>query len=125
MTNLTNQPLQNVRIVDISQPGLVLKGAGPLGSDAPEGRQWLVESLAPGATYTVQLNYRIEQPGSYLSFSRVQTQKMGNDLTVECSAHVSAGSDTSPYQPELPNAAPSTDPSQASAAPDSGVNSNS
>ena len=109
VTNLTNQPLQNVRIVDISQPGLVLKGAGPLGSDAPEGRQWLVESLAPGATYTVQLNYRIEQPGSYLSFSRVQTQKLGNDLTVECSAQVSAGSDTSPYQPELPKASPSAE----------------
>ena len=127
VTNLTNQPLRNVRIVDISQPGLVLKGAGPLGSDAPEGRQWLVDSLAPGATYTVQLNYRIEQPGSYLSFSRVQTQKLGNDLTVECSAQVSAGSDTSPYQPELPKAEPSpgSDSSQSLASPDTGANPNS
>lgn len=124
VTNLTNQPLQNVRIVDISQPGLVLKGAGPLGSDAPEGRQWLVDSLAPGATYIVQLNYRIEQPGSYLSFSRVQTQKMGNDLTVECSAQVSAGSDTSPYQPELPKSVPTApDSSQALASPGNGTSS--
>lgn len=117
VTNLTNQPLQNVRIVDISQPGLVLKGAGPLGSDAPEGRQWLVTSLAPGETYTIQLNYRIEQPGSYLSFSRVQTQKMGSDLTVECSAQVSAGSDTSPYQPELPKAAPAAVPPEPYSSP--------
>jgi len=119
VTNLTDQPLQNVRIVDISQPGLVLKGAGPLGNDAPEGRQWLIDLLAPHSTYTIQLNYRVEQPGSYLSFSQVQTQKMGNDLTVECAASVSAGSDTSPYQPELPK----NSPSAGSSSENSGVSS--
>ncbi len=102
VTNLTNQELYNVRIVDLQQPGLVLKGAVPEGQDAQDGRQWLVERLAPHETYTIQLNYRVEQPGAYTSFAQVQTQKLGNNLIVECSATLRAGSDTSPFTPELP-----------------------
>ena len=93
VTNLTDQPLRNVRIVDVQQPGLVLKGASPEGQDALDGRQWLVETIAPHETYSIQLNYRVEQPGSYQSVARVQTQKMGNELVVECAAALSAGSE--------------------------------
>ncbi|MDO4629384.1 MAG: hypothetical protein Q4C70_09395, partial [Planctomycetia bacterium] len=102
VTNLTDQELHNVRIVDLQQPGLVLKGAVPESQDAQDGRQWLVEKLAPHETYTIQLNYRVEQPGAYISFAQVQTQKLGNNLVVECSASLQAGSDTSPFTPEMP-----------------------
>lgn len=108
VTNLTDRPLRNVRVVDLQQPGLVMKGAVPEGQDALDGRQWLIDSLAPFETYSIQINYRVEQPGSYLSFAQVQTQKMGNDLIVECSARLSAGGDTSPFTPPLPKLVPDT-----------------
>ncbi len=102
VANLTDQPLRNLRVVDLQQPGLVLKGAVPEGKAEIDGHQWLIESLDPHSTYSIHLNYRVEQPGNYVSYAQVQMQNLGNDLKVECSASLSAGNDTSPYAPKMP-----------------------
>lgn len=102
VTNLTEQPLHNIRIIDKPPLGLALKGAVPEGLNAVDGYQWHVERLAPRETYTIQVNYRVEQPGSYISVSQVQAQKLGNNLVVECSATLKAGGEMSPYTPPMP-----------------------
>jgi len=90
--------------VDLQQPGLILKGAVPEGKAEFDGQEWLIETLDPYSSYSINLNYRVEQPGNYVSYARVQTQKLGNDLKIECSAVLSAGNDTSPYAPQMPKA---------------------
>jgi len=104
VTNLTDKPLRNLRVVDLQQPGLILKGAVPEGKAEFDGQEWLIETLDPYSSYSINLNYRVEQPGNYVSYARVQTQKLGNDLKIECSAVLSAGNDTSPYAPQMPKA---------------------
>lgn len=104
VANLTDQPLRNLRVVDLQQPGLVLKGAVPEGKAEIDGHQWLIETLEPFATYSIHLNYRVEQPGNYVSFAQLQMQNLGNDLKIECSAQLSAGNDVSPYAPKIPKA---------------------
>ncbi len=102
VTNLTEQTLHNIRIIDKQPLGLVLKGAVPEGLNAVDGYQWHVDRLAPHETYTIQVNYRVEQPGAHISVAQVQVEKLGNNLVVECSATLKAGGDMSPYMPLMP-----------------------
>lgn len=106
VTNLTDRPIKNLRISDFAQPGLTLKKAEPQGHDSLEGRQWLIDTLEPFSTQTIALTYLVEQPGTHVSYTQLQVQQMGSEQTIETSASVRAGSDTSPYTPVMQNNAP-------------------
>ena len=106
VTNLTDQPIRNLRISDLALPGLTLKKAVPPGHDSPEGRQWLIDVLEPHSSYTIDLTYLVEQPGTHISYAQLQIQQMGREQTIEASAAVRAGSDTSPFTPAMPNDGP-------------------
>lgn len=115
VTNLTDRPIQNLRISDFAQPGLTLKKAEPQGHDSLEGRQWLIDTLEPFSTQTIALTYLVEQPGTHISYTQLQVQQMGSEQTIETSAAVRAGSDTSPYTPPLQNNAPAIPQGDSSA----------
>ncbi|MDO4569761.1 MAG: hypothetical protein Q4D38_05210, partial [Planctomycetia bacterium] len=114
VTNLSNDILENIRVTDIPQEGLKLAGAIPESDEAVDGAQWIIRSLMPHESYSIQLNYRVERPGTYLTASRVQIEKLGNALVVEATAELSAGSETSPYTP------PPTQPLRADESGESG-----
>ncbi|MDO4583882.1 MAG: hypothetical protein Q4D62_07235 [Planctomycetia bacterium] len=104
--NLTNEILERVRVVDLPQEGLKLVGSIPEGTTAVDGTQWLMEALAPQEVRTIQLKYEVERPGNYLSCTRGTVQKLGDELVVESCARLSAGSETSPYIPQVEEPTP-------------------
>ena len=100
VANLTAEPINRVRITDLSPEGFTLVDSTPRAVPAVDGAQWTLETLGPHKTYVIQVWYRVDRPGTYLTVSRVTVDKLGNQLTVESTAAISAGEPTSPYLPE-------------------------
>ncbi len=65
LSNPGGSPGSGVVVTDEVPPGLTYLNSNPAATGtSPGGQQWQMGDLAPGSTQTIEVNYRVDQPGS-------------------------------------------------------------
>ncbi len=102
ITNVTEQPLTNIRVSEMLADGFSLVESMPKAVPAVDGASWILETLGPRETHVIQTTYRVQSPGTYASCARATVEKLGNQLVVESCATVFAGDPNAVHTPGAP-----------------------
>ena len=90
VSNPATSAIQNVMVSDQVPPGLLFLNSNPAAGNSPSGQEWQIGDLGPQQTRTIEVNLRVEQPGTF-SYCAGATTASG--LTAKgCATTTAAGS---------------------------------